>query len=405
MATQVAADPDERWGGTRRTYGRRQGAPSRAGRLRVHVARMGRKSKKNKERGTPIPALAPLAGAASPPQAASGYYQPARDGDTALPRKAGARLLPLQRAGGLQGLDRPAPQPRQPPETLVRRAATTTPSSTRNDDSEAAALRQQLMERDATINALKGTIKELEKQKASPAAAAAAEVAELKSRLQATNEGFVAAENVIKQQEEQIKSLQDQLHAARGGGGEQQDMSPAEEGSPAREAPRGAREIAAAHAAQGLLWIDPWVTRGERIDGVKEMCATNTHAPRCTRCQRNLTSRVARQGMQPSAASVQPLRCLATALHCTVLLLDLLCMTHPGLACRCFCLRQVYSGRQTSASRSCAAVKAGAVHWPRQPEGADRILGVCEGERDTGVLPRFHCRGHQEAVRGPHSNI
>lgn len=340
---------------------------------------MGRKSKKNKERGTPIPALAPLAGAASPPQAASGYYQPARDGDTALPRKAGARLLPLQRAGGLQGLDRPAPQPRQPPETLVRRAATTTPSSTRNDDLEAAALRQQLMERDATINALKGTIKELEKQKASPAAAAAAEVAELKSRLQATNEGFVAAENVIKQQEEQIKSLQDQLHAARGGGGEQQDMSPAEEGSPARGGaaakPKGAREIAAAHAAQGLLWIDPWVTRGERIDGVKEMCATNTHAPRCTRCQRNLTSRVARQGMQPSAASVQPLRCLATALHCTVLLLDLLCMTNPGLACGVFACGRCIAGVRPQlvevAQQSKQALSTGLVNLRGQIESSE----------------------------------
>ena len=34
-----------------------------------------------------------------------------------------------------------------------------------------------------------------------------------------------------------------------------------------------AREIAAAHVAQGMVWLDPWVKRGERIDQVRQMCA------------------------------------------------------------------------------------------------------------------------------------
>lgn len=243
---------------------------------------MGRKSKKNQDRSSmPInPLLTQALGAGKLPPPATGHYQPLRE--ELAPRKAGARLLPLQGAGGLRGLERTAPQPRQPPETIVRRAATTTPSGMRTDDSD--SLQQQLLEKDETIKALEkklreienGTtiktleakIRELEKDKETSMAAAASEVAALQSRLQATNEGFVAAENVIKNQDEQIRNLKAQLRGEAPPAGAHDAPVAAEE----KTKPLGAREIAAAHVSQGMLWIDPWVKRGERIDQVRQMC-------------------------------------------------------------------------------------------------------------------------------------
>ncbi len=264
----------------------------------MSVSAMGRKSKKNQDRRTPLPAVAqPLgAGAASPtPPAAAGHYQPVRE-DVAPRLRHGARLLPLQGAGGLRGLERTAPQPRQPPETLVRRAATTTPTGMRVDGSD--ELQQQLLEKDETIAALETKIRELEKEK-EQAVAAATLVATLQSKLQATHEGFAAAEIVIKRQEEQIKMLQAQVR-----GGETLIEHPAEPQETSADVDKAkskptAREIAAAHVEQGMLWIDPWVTRGERIGQVRQMCTAGV---------RPQLAEVARQGKQALLTGIVNLR-------------------------------------------------------------------------------------------------
>ena len=60
-----------------------------------------------------------------------------------------------------------------------------------------------------------------------------------------------------------------------------------------------AREIAAAHAEQGMLWIDPWVTRGERIGQVREMCTAGV---------RMQLAEVARQGQQALLTGIVNLR-------------------------------------------------------------------------------------------------
>lgn len=250
---------------------------------------MGRRSKKDRSSTVSIPSILgsvpapqPSAGTVSP--SAAGHYQPVREDP--LPRRAGARLLPLHAAGGLKGLERPAPQPRQPPETIVRRAATTTPTGMSVDDTN--ELRQQLLEKNQTIEtleaklrtiekdtvkALEAKIRQLEKDKDASAAAAASAVATLKAQLQATHEGFLAAEHVITRQEEQIKTLQAQLRG-------EAPLAEAQEASVGAEkkAKLTTREIAAAHVAQGLLWITPWVTRGERIEQVREMCTAGVRA-------------------------------------------------------------------------------------------------------------------------------
>jgi hypothetical protein len=238
--------------------------------------------KRNKERGGTRSTATTLAPLAQLPQlnslSSAGHYEPQRETQEML--RVPTRLLPLQRAGGLHGLDRPTPKPQKPPETLVRRAATTTPTGTASPDSEVAEYRKQLVERDAKITALEKHVKVLEMQKASPEAAAAAEIAALNSRLQASIEGFMAAEKVIKEQEVLITSLQEQLGRAPGVAG--LGRPPQGQGSPATRLaplgdgatkPKSAKEIAAAHSAQrDLLWIDPWVRKGERLDGVRGMC-------------------------------------------------------------------------------------------------------------------------------------
>lgn len=238
---------------------------------------------KNKERGVAIPALAPLAQLPQAPpssQSTGGYYEPQRDAEqTKELLRMPNRLLPLQRAGGLHGLDRPTPKPQRPPETLVRRAATTTPTGTAGDLE--TQYRKQLMERDAKIAALEKDVKALETQKADPAAAAAAEIAALKGRLQNVEEGFQAAEKVIREQELLIGSLQEQLGREPGSlqqGAPGLGQPPQGQGQLAPLGggiikPKSAKEIAAAHAAQiDLLWIDPWVRKGEALKGVSEMC-------------------------------------------------------------------------------------------------------------------------------------
>lgn len=254
---------------------------------------MGRKSKKNQDRVTPLPAVAQPSGAgAASPLPAHGHYQPVRE-DVAPRLRHGARLLPLQGAGGLRGLERTAPQPRQPPETLVRRAATTTPTDMRADGSS-DELQQQLLEKDKTIAALQAKIRELEKERENAAAAAASQVAALQSKLQATHEGFVAAESVIKRQEQQITMLQTQVRG-QAPSEEPQDTSAEAD----KNAKPTAREIAAAHVEQGMLWIDPWVTRGERIGQVRQMCTAGV---------RPQLMEVARQGKQALLTGIVNLR-------------------------------------------------------------------------------------------------
>jgi DNA repair exonuclease SbcCD ATPase subunit len=161
-------------------------------------------------------------------------------------------------------------------------------------DGSSDELQQQLLEKDKTIAALLAKIRELEKERENAAAAAASQVAALQSKLQATHEGFVAAESVIKRQEQQITMLQAQVRG-QAPSEEPQDTS-AEADTNAKPT---AREIAAAHVEQGMLWIDPWVTRGERIGQVRQMCTAGV---------RPQLMEVARQGKQALLTGIVNLR-------------------------------------------------------------------------------------------------
>ena len=98
---------------------------------------------------------------------------------------------------------------------------------------------------------------------------AAGELDTLRQQLQASSEGFDAQDNLIREQEKLIHSLQTKLHKHKLG------PKPPALPKPVVSAPKpskGAREIAEAHAKSNLIWIDPWVNRGERSAGVRTMC-------------------------------------------------------------------------------------------------------------------------------------
>jgi len=257
-----------------------------------------------------VAALQPLQTQTPTQQRAGGYYEPLRE-SAGPPRKHGARLQPLQ------PLAKPA----------ARRAVSLTPSAERSPaepeqqggadaaaaqaDKEAAAaaawqaataqaaaqaeaeiaeLKLRVEHRDSTIAGLQEAAQGAEAKLAAQAEAlalaehraqaaearlsaqasqSAGELDTLRQQLQASSEGFDAQDNLIREQEKLIHSLQTKLHKHKLG------PKPPPLPKPVVSAPKpskGAREIAEAHAKSNLIWIDPWVNRGERSAGVRTMC-------------------------------------------------------------------------------------------------------------------------------------